>query len=556
MRTFSTAYLHAIIFLLVFIGTCLHSTLFGQDVLMDTILKRRERATLIRPSQPNQALQLLETTLDLAKKENSKTGEMIMQEGLGYYYFLEYQLEAAINAYQLALKLSIELDSVRHQGYNLNHLANTYFRLDRLEKALEYANQAYEVTKQGKDSLTQGRILSLKEDINTQLGKEEEAIEIYLQGYTLFDKLKDEVNKNIITSNISYNYLVNGKGEQAIPYIQQAMDFNKKRKNQYGIAIGHGNLGYAYFLIKDFPKAYENYQVCVDIAKKNRLTKVEHDTYKDISDTFLADNNPRQALVYFKKYHQLRDSVIGAKTQNRIVELEVKFETTQKENTIQTLRQEKHIQRLQLFSLLGGIALLTLSAFLVISRMRNNIRKKQALIAKNEEIHQLEKELMKNQLQQKELEQQQIAEQLAYKTQHLTDFALDITKKNELSNELLEKIKNIEKEQIPKEVSNQLRHLGTYINSHLQINEGLTTFRQNVEELNLEFNRQLKQQFPELSAKDLILCGLLRLNLQNKEIATIRAVSDNAIKMARYRLRKKLGLGEAEDIVAFLRVVV
>lgn len=548
----SLAFYFGFIFL---VCSCFPTSFFAQTALVDTILERRKQAQNIREDNPSLALRQLTDLLNLAQKEQSKTGEMMAQEGLGFHYFLEHQLEASVTAYQIALNLSIELDSIREQGANLNHLANAYYRLGRIEKALDFTNQAYPFAEQVKDTVTLGRILILQGIINTELGFGEKALGIYLQAYSLFDKIKDEAKRNIVTANISYHYLVNGKGELAIPYIQQTLAYYQKQedKQNRGIAISYGNLGYAYFLTKNFQKAYGHYQIGVEVAKKNRLTKIEYNTYKDMSDTYLADNNPIEALVYFKKYHQLRDSVIGAETQNRIADLEVKFETVQKENTIQTLRQEKRLQRLQIFSLGGGIVLLGLLAFSMISRMRNNLKKKQALLAKNEEIYRLEKELMENQLQQKELEQQKTEAQLAYKTQHLTNFALDITQKNQFSNKLMEELQTIEKEKLPKKVSNQLRHLRMFINSSLRSNDGIADFQQQVKEVNLEFNRQLEQRFPILSKNDLILCGLLRLNLQNKEIATIRAVSDNAIKMARYRLRKKLSLTEGKDIVAFLQ---
>lgn len=97
---------------------------------------------------------------------------------------------------------------------------------------------------------------------------------------------------------------------------------------------------------------------------------------------------------------------------------------------------------------------------------------------------------------------------------------------------------------------NELRIL---IGSHLKINEDVATFQKHVDEVNLEFSSNLEKKYPALTPKDIVLCGLLRLNLQNKEIASIRNTSDDAVKMARYRLRKKLGLSEEEDIGAFLR---
>ncbi|WP_159038658.1 helix-turn-helix transcriptional regulator [Brumimicrobium mesophilum] len=49
------------------------------------------------------------------------------------------------------------------------------------------------------------------------------------------------------------------------------------------------------------------------------------------------------------------------------------------------------------------------------------------------------------------------------------------------------------------------------------------------------------------------ICGLIRLGLSNKEVASMRNVSYKVIRMSRYRLRKELGLKEEVNIVEFLK---
>ena len=74
-------------------------------------------------------------------------------------------------------------------------------------------------------------------------------------------------------------------------------------------------------------------------------------------------------------------------------------------------------------------------------------------------------------------------------------------------------------------------------------------------------NKTSKQNFTILKSAfkvnepmkmEIILCGLLRLNLQNKEIAILRGVSEDAIKMARYRLSKKMNLETEKEVAVFL----
>jgi DNA-binding CsgD family transcriptional regulator len=48
------------------------------------------------------------------------------------------------------------------------------------------------------------------------------------------------------------------------------------------------------------------------------------------------------------------------------------------------------------------------------------------------------------------------------------------------------------------------------------------------------------------------LCSLLKLNLSSQEIATILGISTDSLRIARYRLRKKLDLDKNDNLVGFL----
>ena len=72
------------------------------------------------------------------------------------------------------------------------------------------------------------------------------------------------------------------------------------------------------------------------------------------------------------------------------------------------------------------------------------------------------------------------------------------------------------------------------------------------QEVHSTFYTKLQDQFPNLSPNELKLCAFLRLNMTTKDIASITYQSDTSIRMARFRMRKKLGLNQEENLVSFL----
>ena len=64
---------------------------------------------------------------------------------------------------------------------------------------------------------------------------------------------------------------------------------------------------------------------------------------------------------------------------------------------------------------------------------------------------------------------------------------------------------------------------------------------------------RLRANYPSLSQTDLRLCVYIKLNLSTKETAELMNISPRSVEMARYRLRKKLGLGSNDNIGSVLR---
>lgn len=164
--------------------------------------------------------------------------------------------------------------------------------------------------------------------------------------------------------------------------------------------------------------------------------------------------------------------------------------------------------------------------------------------------------LAENKFEVEKLEKQKAKIELDYKNKDLTNFAIDISRKQEVLMELKSGLRKIEKSSLVDETTKKsVRSLIQYANSNLIVDEQLMNFQENVEKVNHKFLDQLEKRYPELTELDKNICGLIRIGLSSKEIASMRNVSYNAIRMSRYRLRKKLGIDEGVNIVMFLKSI-
>ncbi len=146
---------------------------------------------------------------------------------------------------------------------------------------------------------------------------------------------------------------------------------------------------------------------------------------------------------------------------------------------------------------------------------------------------------------------QKLSAELSSKSKELSKYALLIIQKNRLLDELKTKLKDV----IRNPGSSNLRdfrNLVQMINYNFSPEKEWKEFNINFNTVHEGFSDALKSRFHDLTSNDLRLCALYRIGIPSKDIAEAMGISQASVKMARYRLRKKLGLSPEEDIHRFL----
>ena len=102
-----------------------------------------------------------------------------------------------------------------------------------------------------------------------------------------------------------------------------------------------------------------------------------------------------------------------------------------------------------------------------------------------------------------------------------------------------------------KTVSDSLYQMAGNIEK-LSLTDSWSDFRKWFTDIHPRFYENMNKICPSLTSNDLKLASLLRMNLSSKEIATLTFRSLDSIHIARYRLRKKLGIEDDNHLVNFL----
>lgn len=93
------------------------------------------------------------------------------------------------------------------------------------------------------------------------------------------------------------------------------------------------------------------------------------------------------------------------------------------------------------------------------------------------------------------------------------------------------------------------------LKSELLEDSQLINIKNDIEGVNKDFVQRMKKVHPNLTNTDLEICMYIRMSLERKEIARLRYTTVEAVKKARYRLRKKMSLSSDTDLENYIKSI-
>ncbi len=138
------------------------------------------------------------------------------------------------------------------------------------------------------------------------------------------------------------------------------------------------------------------------------------------------------------------------------------------------------------------------------------------------------------------------------KDKELVNNTLQIVKKNKTLNGIINKLKDINLDALDESTKIQFTKLNRSIIKEVNTDKSWHELEKHLKNVHFEFLKRLKEKFPTISPRELDLSTYLLMNMSTKEIAEIMNISGAGVELARYRLRKKLGLTKKENLIGFL----
>ncbi len=472
----------------------------------------------------------------------------------------------------IALEVYKEQNDLKYQCAVLNMLGNISFSMDKLPTALDYYLKSYYIKKENEfdesDYLMEFTNIAL---IYSRMGQYQKAIRMSKSAEkiavkisdvysrinilnnlgTYYDNLKNidsslfyyreaktvAINNNLdimtylISCNIANMYLHQSKFEESLSILDTLDTYNFKVNEQLKIMSftlkAKNNLN-----LKRTQKALDNAREGFKLSKKKGSINSDLQLKEVLSQIFENTGQYDSALYYFKEFRNSKDSIYSIENQSKMSSFYAEVETIEKDSEIKYLEAERLIAQLENKNLWRTIVLGTASFTLVIFSLTLYYKN-------NQKRHIIEKERINHELDKSRDQLHDQAIRMIYLNNSLAEIQnnLKVLQKNE-GTRSFEVQRILNKIQLSKFLDQEWENFHKYFGS---AHKG--------------FYQKVEEKYSDLSITEKRLVGLVKMGLTNSEIAGILNIETKSVNMAKYRLKKKMGLEEEQDLQEFVRTL-
>ncbi|MBC7891632.1 MAG: tetratricopeptide repeat protein [Sphingobacteriaceae bacterium] len=587
-------------FLTAFFVSCA-PTVLAQDGKSDSLLRRlpqvRDTAKVNVLNQlskqywfadSGKTMRYAREAIGLAQTLDFKKGIALAYNNVAVGYYLRNDYANALRFYEKAVALNEELGNRKGVGDAFNNMGLVYWKLSNYSKAVAYYLRSLNIDEQRGDQAGVAASLDNIGTIYDEQGDYRAALTYYFRALKLEEKMPaGDINRGMTLNNIGTAYLHQKRYPDALAYFSRSLK-ERGTQDREGKAVCLSNIGLTHLSLKQYPQALhfltealrlqqalgdtddllstldglskahqqtgdlsqsETYarqglQAAQGVGEKKRIASAYH----RLAELAAGQNQHREAYQLQVRYAQTRDSILNDETTRQIARLQASYEQEKKEAEFALLRQEavtdRAVRNLIALGLLSSVVI----SVLIFSRQRLRARK-------NQQVYLARQAQAEAEIQTRQAKEQQLQVELDLRNKALTTHTLNLIQKNGILGEIRETVSLALKSHQRDENTPLYGRLIKLIDYSFNLDKDWDEFKLYFESVHTDFFVKLKETHADLSAGELRLCALIRLNLNLKETATLLGISPDSVKTARHRLRKKLALPEEHQLTGYLMTI-
>lgn len=307
----------------------------------------------------------------------SSLAKIYINLSLAYYYRgkydenLKYGLKA-INLYD-------SLGDLRNLGTMYGELGYQMKRRD-LAKAYELMRKGIAVLEDLGEIEPLAKIYDNYGVLHEMSSNLDSATLFYRKALVYKKQMNDSLGIPYSLNNIFSVKMLQNDYDSAKWYLDKSTHIREKRNDLLGLAENYEYYSQLFATTGDTKKAIEYNLKALDIAKPNSYTFLKQVIYQDLAVNYEKIHDYPKALEYHKLYKQYHDSLINLETNKTIADLQIQYETAEKEKEL-VIKNQQLIRERNIKTFTAIIAVILIVSIAVYSRNQLIIGKR------NEKIH-------------------------------------------------------------------------------------------------------------------------------------------------------------------------
>ena len=302
-----------------------------------------------------------------------------------------------------------------------DNLGILYKRLGKFEKSILHQKVAIQIIEMHDVEYDISNILHNMGVSYSEIGKIDSAIILLKKALYLSKKRDDQYAILITTGTIAATFATNNQLDSADIYYNSEMELALRLNNKSSMAINMINQGANAFRKNELIKAIDYVEEGMAILEEIGELREQYFGYQILRDIYIKQGDFTNAYFAFEKSVQINDSIFGIETQNKVTELEAKYESEKKEKKIELLNRENQINKLEIEKkrtnlwvslVVASLVVLSLVFVILYSRKKQKVKQMMVLQKSQNKLLEMERKVLTTIIDTEDKERKRFAEDI------------------------------------------------------------------------------------------------------------------------------------------------
>jgi hypothetical protein len=270
--------------------------------------------------------------------------------------------------------------------------------------------------------------------------------------------------------------------------------------------------------------------------------------YNALVNLYEKKKDFEKAFIYQKKLQDVNEKLHNQQQIKNAQKLEIQYEVEKKNAELAVLKERAESRKMQNYLYLGIICITLFGlGFMFRSyhyKLKYSVQREKKLEAKKQEAE-LQIKLEKEEKVRLKLEQELLSIKQNQLQKEVMANSLQLSRKNEMLQQIKNKINEGESNEINKIIKEEMLIDSDFEETKYQIQQLHPGF----------FNLLNEKATQKLSQLDMKYCAYLHLQMNTKQIANLLNIEAKSVRVAKYRIKQKLGLDKDDDLDNFLQKI-